>query len=159
MTMKKNIFLIFPIFFLIFYAFCSSDFYTSITKVEYVSTNKSLRISSKVNADHLQQALGKKIDESGFDTALNRYIQSNIKISVNDIPVSFTYSSKNHDGSVIWIYYEVSNVSDNISSITLRNNLLIDKFPDQQNFNNFIINGQKKTLVCKKGNETGKINF
>lgn len=157
--MKKRLFLIIPVIFLAFYAFYPTDFYTSITKVEYVPTSRSLKISSKVDANHLQQALSKKIDAADFDIALSRYIQNNIKININNVPVSFTFSSKNHDGNVVWVYYEVANVEGDISSITLRNNLLIDKFPSQQNFNNFIINGQKKSFVCKKGNEIGKVNF
>ncbi len=144
--------------FFAFYAFNSSDFYTSITKVEYISNSKTLKISSKVNSEHLEQALGKKKEAGDFDAALSKYLQNNIKISVNDTPVSFTFSSKNPDGNVIWVYYEVSGV-DNISSITMKNTLLMDKFSEQQNFTNFIINGQKKSFVCKKGSETGKVNF
>ncbi|MDR1876799.1 MAG: hypothetical protein LBQ84_04175 [Flavobacteriaceae bacterium] len=156
--MKKIIPIILSVVFLSFYAYNPNDFYTSITRVEYVSSNKTLKISSKVNSDHLEQVLGKKHSAGDFDAALNRYLQSNVKISINDIPVNFTFSSKNPDGNVIWIYYETSDVSS-VSSITVKNTLLMDKFPDQQNFINFIVNGQKKSLVCKKGAETGKINF
>ncbi len=157
--MKKIISIVLSLtIFLAFYAFYSNDFYTSITKVEYVGSSKTLKISSKLNTEHLEQTLGKKTEAGDFDAALSRYLQNNIKISVNDAPVSFSFSSKNPDGNVVWVYYEVSGV-DNISSITMKNTLLMDKFPDQQNFTNFIVNGQKKSFVCKKGSETGKVNF
>jgi hypothetical protein len=156
--MKKIIPIILSIVFLSFYAFYSGDFYTSITKVEYVSGNKTLKISSKVNVEHIEQVLGKKVNAGDFDSTLSRYLQNNVKISVNDSPANFTFSSKNREGNVVWIYYEISGISS-ISSITVKNTLLLDKFPDQQNFINFIVNGQKRSFVCKKGSETGKINF
>ncbi|MGM5630938.1 hypothetical protein O2K51_08535 [Apibacter raozihei] len=156
--MKKIILSIIPLALLAIFAFYSSEFYTSITKVEYVSNNKTLKISSKVNAAHIEQAVGKKTDASDFDSSLSKYLQNNVKISVNDSPVNYSFSSKNKDGNVVWIYYEVAGV-DNISSITMKNTLLLDKFPEQQNFTNFIINGQKKSFVCKKGSESGKVNF
>lgn len=141
-----------------FYNFYSSDFFTSITKVEYVSSSKTLKVSSKVNLEHIEQTIGKKVNSNDFDIALNKYLQNNVKISIDDTPVNFTFSSKNPDGNVVWIYYEVSGINS-VSSITIKNSLLLDKFPDQQNFINFIVNGQKKSLVCKKGSESGKLTF
>ncbi|MDR2122301.1 MAG: hypothetical protein LBP34_04165 [Flavobacteriaceae bacterium] len=156
--MKKFIPIVLSIVFLSFYAFHSNDFYTSITKVEYVSGNKTLKISSKVDLEHIEQALGKKVGAGDFDASISRYLQNNVKISVNDTPVNFVFSSKNPDGNVVWIYYEITGISS-ISSIGIKNTLLIDKFPDQQNFVNVIVNGQKKSFVCKKGSETGKVTF
>ncbi|MDR3273668.1 MAG: hypothetical protein LBT29_09325 [Flavobacteriaceae bacterium] len=156
--MKKFIFLFLGICFLTIIASYSADFYTSITKVEYVSSGKVLKISSKVNAEHIQQALGKKIGVAGFDAALSAYVQNNVKVGVNDAPYSVVYSSSNQESSVVWIYYEVRNV-ENISSLSVKNTLLMDKFPDQQNFVNLIINGNRKSFVCKKGAEVGKVNF
>jgi hypothetical protein len=136
----------------------SSDFFTSITKVEYVSSSRTLKLSSKVNLEHIEQTIGKKVNSNDFDLVLNKYLQNSIKISINDTPVNFTFSSKNPDGNVVWIYYEVPDINS-VSSITIKNSLLLDTYPDQQNFINFIVNGQKKSLVCKKGSESGKVNF
>lgn len=156
--MKKLILIVLSFLCLCSYTIYSSDFFTSITKVEYVSSSKTLKVSSKVNLEHIEQVLGKKVNSNDFDLALNKYLQNNVKISINDTAVNFTFSSKNPDGNVVWIYYEVPEINS-VSSITIRNSLLLDIYPDQQNFINFIVNGQKKSLVCKKGSESGKINF
>ncbi|MCT6869957.1 MAG: hypothetical protein M3Z80_08430 [Apibacter sp.] len=156
--MKKFIPFILCILFLCSYTLYSSDFFTSITKVEYVSSTKTLKLSSKVNVEHIEQTIGKKVNSNDFDTSLNKYLQNNVKLSINDTPVTFTFSSKNPDGNIVWIYYEVNGVNS-VSSISIKNSLLLDKYPEQQNFINFIVNGQKKSLVCKKGSDSGKINF
>ena len=156
--MKKFILLFLGLCFVMLSASEEADFYTSITKVEYVSSAKVIKISTKVNAEHIQQALGKKIGSSDFNSALSAYIQSNIKISVNDTPYNIVYSSSNQEGNVIWIYYEVQNI-ENVSSVSVKNTLLMDKFPDQQNFVNLVIDGNRKSFVCKKGAESGKVTF
>lgn len=134
------------------------DFYTSITKVEYNAGTKSLKFASKLNADHLQKALGKNTDSPDFNTAVKNYVLKNITVAVNDAPVKVSFSAQNRDGDVVWVYFEVNGI-DKIDNIAVKNTLLIEQFPSQQNFVNLLINGQKKSFVCKKGNETGKVSF
>jgi len=156
--MKKFILLFLGMCFVMISVSFGADFYTSITKVEYVPSAKVIKVSTKVNAEHIQQALGKKIGASDFNSALSAYIQSNVKISVNNTPYNIVFSSSNQEGNVVWVYYEVHNV-ESISSISVRNTLLMDKFPDQQNFVNLVIDGNRKSFICKKGAESGKVNF
>ncbi|TWP28778.1 hypothetical protein ETU08_05265 [Apibacter muscae] len=157
--LSKAILILLPLIFLSFYKLNSDQFHTSITKVEYIQGNKTLKLSTKINTLDIEKILGVKASTNTFGSSLSKYLQQNVKISVNDVPVSFNFSSYNPDGNVIWVYYEATNLEGLINSITIKNSILINNFPDQQNFISFLVNGKRKSLVCKKGSETGRVNF
>ncbi len=126
------------------------DFYTSMTKVDYNMASQTVQFSTKLDVEHLENALGKKYGSNDFESALESYIQSHIKVKVNESSKSFTFANSKVTGEVIWVYYNIPNVGD-VKSIEIDNTLLFEKYPEQQNFVNFNINGKRESLIAKKG--------
>ncbi len=134
------------------------DFYTSMTKVDYNSGSKQLKMNIKLDAQHIEKALGVSINDAKFDDEMTDYLNKNFKIKVNDSPVSISYEKKSQSGEVLWIYFNVANVNT-VESIEITNTLLFNTFPQQQNFVSLFINNKRENFTCKKGTETGKATF
>lgn len=145
---------------LIISAFTSfNDFHTSTTKVEFNSGSTSMTFSSKFVTEDLVKAIGVGIEnEAKFNTAVERYLRSNFVVKINGERVNYNYAQAQTSPKATRLYFEVPNVS-NVSSIEIRNAMLVNEFADQQNFINFNINNKRESIVTKKGSESGKVNF
>lgn len=145
---------------LIISAFTSfNDFHTSTTKVEFNSGSTSMTFSSKFVTEDLVKAIGVGIEnEAKFNTAVERYLRSNFVVKINGERVNYNYAQAQTSPKATRLYFEVPNVS-NVSSIEIRNAMLVNEFTDQQNFINFNINNKRESIVTKKGSESGKVNF
>lgn len=68
------------------------------------------------------------------------------------------YANKKVTGEVVWVYYNISGVKD-INTIQIDNTLLFEKYPEQQNFVNFNINGKRESMIAKKGASSAQKTF
>lgn len=139
-------------------SFIGVDFFSSMTKIDYIDGSKTLKFTTKLNTSHISQAV--KIDPAtaGFDAEVKKYIDANVDVSINGSPKSMTFTGSQVNGESVWVYYEIGGVSD-ISKITIRNNILIDQFPKQVNIVNLNYKGNLKTVNFQKGKETQEISF
>lgn len=154
----KKIFLIITIFCLFLASFQLQNFFTSMTKIEYTENSKTLKCATKIDIEQIEKVLGAKLNTPNFELNLKTYIYNNIEISINNQVIQYNYTGKQESGQLLWIYYEVKNVSF-VKSIGIRNSILINKNPNQQNFISFLINNKKGSFVCIKGKEYGNQNF
>ncbi len=143
---------------LILMSFVAHDFYTSMTKVDYNMASSTVQFSTKLDVEHLEAALGKKNNAGDFDASLKSYFDSHFKVSVNGTSKSLEFANKKITGEVMWVYFNVSNVKS-VNSIEIDNTLLFEKYPEQQNFVNFNINGKRESMIAKKGNSSAVKNF
>jgi hypothetical protein len=157
--MKKSIFILsLGVLLLSLFSFKDFDFFSSMTKVDYIDGSKTLKFTTKLNTTHISQAV--KIDPktAAFEAELKKYINNSIDISVNGNPKNLTFTGSQVNGESVWIYYEISNVSE-ISKLRIRNNILISQFPKQVNIMNITYKGILRTVNFQKGKETSEIDF
>ena len=157
--MKKTIFILsLGVLLLSLFSFKDFDFFSSMTKVDYIDGSKTLKFTTKLNTTHISQAVKIDPNTAAFEAELKKYINNNIDISVNGNPKNLTFTGSQVNGESVWIYYEISNVSE-ISKLRIRNNILISQFPKQVNIMNITYKGILKTVNFQKGKETSEIDF
>lgn len=141
-----------------FFSFKDFDFFSSMTKVDYIDGTKTLKFTTKLNTTHISQAV--KIDPAtaGFEAEVKKYVNNNMDVSINGAPKSLTFTGSQVNGESVWVYYEAGNVSD-ISSLKIKNSILIGQFPKQVNIVNITYKGTLKTLNFQKGKETSEVSF
>lgn len=157
--MKKSIFILsIGVLLLSLFSFKDFDFFSSMTKVDYIDGSKTLKFTTKLNTTHISQAVKIDPNTAAFEAELKKYINNNIDISVNGNPKNLTFTGSQVNGESVWIYYEISNVSE-ISKLRIRNNILISQFPKQINIMNITYKGILRTVNFQKGKETSEIDF
>ena len=157
--MKKSIFILsLGVLLLSLFSFKDFDFFSSMTKVDYIDGSKTLKFTTKLNTTHISQAVKIDPNTAAFEAELKKYINNNIDISVNGNPKNLTFTGSQVNGESVWIYYEISNVSE-ISKLRIRNNILISQFPKQINIMNITYKGVLRTVNFQKGKETSEIDF
>lgn len=157
--MKKSIFILsLGVLLLSLFSFKDFDFFSSMTKVDYIDGSKTLKFTTKLNTTHISQAVKIDPNTAAFEAELKKYINNNIDISVNGNPKNLTFTGSQVNGESVWIYYEISNVSE-ISKLRIRNNILISQFPKQVNIMNITYKGILRTVNFQKGKENSEIDF
>lgn len=157
--MKKSIFILsLGVLLLSLFSFKDFDFFSSMTKVDYIDGSKTLKFTTKLNTAHISQAVKIDPNTAAFEAELKKYINNNVDISINGNPKNLTFTGSQVNGESVWIYYEISNVSE-ISKLRIRNNILISQFPKQVNIMNITYKGILKTVNFQKGKETSEIDF
>lgn len=157
--MKKSIFILsLGVLLLSLFSFKDFDFFSSMTKVDYIDGSKTLKFTTKLNTTHISQAVKIDPNTAAFEAELKKYINNNVDISINGNPKNLTFTGSQVNGESVWIYYEISNVSE-ISKLRIRNNILISQFPKQINIMNITYKGILKTVNFQKGKETSEIDF
>jgi len=156
--MKKIFIISLGILLVSFFSFKEFDFFSSMTKVDYIDGSKTLKFTTKLNTNHISQAV--KIDPAtaGFEAEVKKYVNNNVDVAINGAPKSLTFTGSQVNGESVWVYYEVGNVSD-ISSLKIKNSLLIGQFPKQVNIMNITYKGALKTLNFQKGKESSEVTF
>lgn len=133
------------------------DFHTSTTKVELNEGSANMTFTSKFVTEDLEKALGVKVNnESGFNSSVQAYLKNNFKVKINGVSKSYNYVSTQTSPKATRLYFEIANPG-NVKSIEITNSMLINEFPEQQNFITFSINDARDSFVTKKGFLTGKM--
>lgn len=139
-------------------SFQAFDFFSSMTKVDYIDGSKTLKFTTKLNTTHISQAVKIDPNTAGFEAEVKKYVNNNMDVTVNGSPKTLTFTGSQVNGESVWVYYEISNVSD-ISDLKVRNSILIGQFPKQVNIMNVTYKGNLKTVNFQKGKETAEISF
>ncbi len=135
----------------------AQDFHASTTKVEFEAG--SLKLTAKFFTADLEKAIGASTSsKADFDSKARSYSSSKLTVKVNGTPVTLSYVGFQTTDKSTRIYLKADNVSG-IKDIEVKNGMLIELFPDQQNLVTFDINGVRKSFTAKQGNESGKVTF
>lgn len=139
-------------------SFVMADFYSSMTKVDYVEGNKTLKFTSKLNTQHISNALKVSANASNFKTEVEKYVHRSFGVAVNGDNKNITITGSQVSGDVVWVYFEVSGV-EQISTIKIRNSILLEVYPKQFNVVNISYKGKQKTMNFSKGKEISEVDF
>ncbi|KJD35813.1 peptidase E [Tamlana sedimentorum] len=143
-------------------------YYLSVTQIDYVKTQESLQITTRIFVDDLEQALRRNFNDTITLTGLNqpeesdiyikKYVKQKFTLNINNQPTNFSFIGKEYDGDIVRCYLEVENVKT-IKTIEISNAILFDIYKEQQNIVKTKINGKQKSKVLSISNKSLVLNF
>ena len=139
-------------------SFMTVDFFSSMTKVDYIDGSKTLKFTTKMNTSHISDAIKINRSTAGFEAEVKKYVNNNFDVYVNDSPKTLTFTGSQVSGETVWVYFETAGVSD-ISSLKIKNTILLSAFPKQINLVNIAYKGNQKTMNFQRGKEMNEVTF
>ncbi len=156
--MKKIIYISGVLTLFVMMSFVLFDFYSSMTKVDYVEGSKTLKFTTKMNTGHISDAIKINPSTAGFEAEVKKYVNNNFDVFVNGSAKTLTFTGSQVNGESVWVYFEAGGVSD-ISSLKIKNTILLSTFPKQVNIINIAYKGSQKTMNFQRGKEVNEVNF
>lgn len=139
-------------------SFAVADFYSSMTKVDYLEANKTLKFTTKMNTSHISDAIKINPNTAGFEAEVKKYVNNNFDLYVNGNAKVLTFTGSQVNGESVWVYFESAGVTD-ISTIRIKNTILLSTFPKQINLVNIAYKGNQKTMNFQRGKEVNEVSF
>ena len=157
MKKKINIIGVFMMLFMIM-SFTVHQFQSSLTKVDYIEGSKTLKFTTKVSTEQIANALKVNSSSAGFNAEVGKYISKNFSVAVNGENKSLKVTGSQVNGETVFIYFEVDGVAS-ISTLKIKNNILLDVYPKQLNLVNIAYKGSQKNMTFQRGKETAEVSF
>lgn len=143
-------------------------FFVTISEVEYNATEKSVEISIKVFTDDLEKGLNTRFSgRENLNTSqespqanahLQTYLSEKFGITVNGVAQTCQYIGKEKEDDATWCYLEVKNVAA-VSSVTVKNTLLMELYESQNNIVHVKVRGTSKSMMLKRNASSGTVSF
>ena len=143
-------------------------FYVSVTQIDYIKNEQSVQIISRIFVDDFESLIRERYDDEVFldeegesekaDLYIERYLKSKIKIKINNEDVEFHFIGKEYELDIMYCYMEIEDVEE-IKSFEVVNQILFDKFQEQQNIMRTNINSKKKSFMLTPENDKAKLSF
>lgn len=156
--MKKLLYISGILSLFVFMSFMTVDFFSSMTKVDYIDGSKTLKFTTKMNTSHISDAIKINRSTAGFEAEVKKYVNNNFDVYVNNSPKNLTFTGSQVSGETVWVYFETDGVSD-ISSLKIKNTILLSAFPKQINLVNIAYKGNQKTMNFQRGKEVNEVSF
>jgi len=138
-------------------------YYVSLTWVEYVESQKSLQITSRIFIDDLENVLQKTYGDTillssnneseSANLYLKTYLTKHLKVKINNNATTLNFIGKEYENDIAICYLEITDV-DNIDTLEINNKILFDTFEDQQHIIKTKINDKEQSalLTLKRSN-------
>ena len=139
-------------------SFAAADFYSSMTKVDYLEASKTLKFTTKLNTAHISDAIKINPNTAGFEAEVKKYVNNNFDLYVNGGAKKLTFTGSQVNGESVWVYFEANGITD-ISTIRIKNTILLSAFPKQFNLVNIAYKGNQKTMNFQRGKEVNEVSF
>ena len=139
-------------------SFATADFYSSMTKVDYVEGSKTLKFTTKMNTQHISDAVKINPNTAGFEAEVKKYVNNNFDLFVNGSARTLTFTGSQVNGESVWVYFEAGGVTD-INTLRIKNTILLSTFPRQINVVNIAYKGNQKTMNFQRGKEVNEVSF
>ncbi len=139
-------------------SFVTVDFFSSMTKVDYIDGSKTLKFTTKMNTSHISDAIKINRSTAGFEAEVKKYVNNNFDVYVNNSPKNLTFTGSQVSGETVWVYFETDGISD-ISSLKIKNTILLSAFPKQINLVNIAYKGNQRTMNFQRGKEVNEVSF
>lgn len=159
------------ILFLVFTTSLSSavhKYYAAVFTIEHSVKKQQLQMTARIFVDDLEVALKKKYGKSfylGTSTEspeakvfLQKYLSEKIVLEANGNAVPLKFIAKEMEDDII-ICYCTFPVAAPIRSLEMKNTVLMEVFPDQQNIVHANINRNKKSLLLTNDETAGTLQF
>jgi hypothetical protein len=145
-------------------------FYVSVTNIEYYKKEDALQITSRLFTDDFEKVLEERYEInaqlatpeelSTADSFIQKYFQARFLVKINGQDVPFQFLGKQFDNDLMICYLEIPRIKlEQVKSIEIQNELLMDLFEEQKNILHFKIKDQKKSFVLIRENNKGMLNL
>lgn len=139
-------------------SFGAAEFYSSMTKVDYVEGSKMLKFTTKMNTQHISDAIKINPNTTGFEAEVKKYVNNNFDVYVNGSPKTLTFTGSQVNDQSTWVYFETGGVSE-VNTLRIKNTILLSTFPRQINVVNIAYKGSQKTIQFQRGKEVSETDF
>ena len=139
-------------------SFMNVDFFSSMTKVDYIEGSKTLKFTTKMNTNHISDAIKINPNTAAFEAEVKKYVNNNFDVYVNGSPKTITFTGSQVSGETVWVYFETGGVSD-INTLKIKNTILLSAFPKQINLVNIAYKGNQRTMNFQRGKEVNEVSF
>jgi hypothetical protein len=145
-------------------------FYLSVTSVEYSDRYRAIQLTTRIFIDDFDKVLlerygikgnlATKEESAMADTYIEKYLKEKFIVEINGKQVDYDFLGKVYDNDIMICYVEVPEISlESTSSISLRNEVLMDIFEEQKNVVHFRLGNQKKSFVLIRENNKGMLKL
>lgn len=156
--MKKFLYFTGILTVLLMMSFTAADFFSSMMKVDYMEGSKTLKFTTKMNTSHISDAIKINPSTAGFEAEVKKYVNNNFDLYINGSAKPLTFTGSQVNGESVWVYFEANGVSE-ISTIKIKNTILLSTFPKQFNLVNIAYKGNQKTMNFQRGKEVNEVSF
>ena len=142
--------------------------YISISQINHNQQNESIELTMKIFVDDLMEAierekgvklyLGEAKEHPKSDSIINTYIREHLDIHVNESLVDMNFLGWELEQDALWCYLEGLEIPS-ISSMNIRNTILMDQFDTQTNIVHVDIVSAKRSVLLNKGKKEDSISF
>lgn len=142
------------------------EFYVSLTEIRYNKQTERFELSIRIFPDDLDRALlarsgihtqlATELEHRQADSLLISYILEDFTLEVNGKKLPLEYLGKEPESNAIWCYLESAKVV-NPESITVRNAILTEYFPDQVNIIQVYKGTWNKGLLLDRNQVSGTL--
>jgi hypothetical protein len=143
------------------FAFTLHKYYLSLCEIEYVEDQQSIQIILGIFIDDLEVVLNKEHqlklnlatnnEDPNIDAYYENYLNTHFKVITNNKLSTYQYLGKEYNDDIVRFYLEVQNI-ENLKSIEIFNNCLVEEFKEQQNIIKIKVNKLNKTYYLDKTN-------
>ncbi len=171
MGMKTAKKLLLPLAVVLFLSFTTAHkFYVSVTNMVYSEKDQAFQITSRIFIDDMDALLKERYgivsklatpDESKLaDEYIEKYFRAKFAVTINGELVDYKFLGKRYDKDVAVCYLEIPNIKiDEVTKLTVQNEVLTDMFDEQQNVVHVKWKGHKKSFVLIRENNKGMLNL
>ncbi len=139
-------------------SFSDADFYSSMTKADYIEGSKTLKFTTKLNTKHISDAIKINPNTAGFEAEVKKYVNNNFDLYINGAAKTLTFTGSQVSGETVWVYFETGGVTE-INTLRIKNSILLGTFPRQLNLVNIAYKGKQRTMNFQRGKETNEVSF
>ncbi|NNJ89907.1 MAG: hypothetical protein HKP53_10920 [Eudoraea sp.] len=150
--------------------FGAHKFYVSVTNIEYYEKGKALQITSRVFIDDYEKVLEERYDVktligtheelSNADEYIEKYLNAKFLVKINGKPTPYQFLGKKFDNDIMICFLEIPDISlEQLETIEIQNELLMDIFEEQKNILHFKILEKKKSFVLIRESNKGMLIF
>lgn len=135
-------------------------FHLSRCEMDYRPDRQTIEIAIKLFSDDLEEGmnfrfqdkmwLGTDQEHPKADTLLLAYLNEHLHVSVDGAGLAYTWVGKEVGMDVTWLYVECQHVPA-AQAFQIQHTSLMELFEDQRNMLDFRCNGQKHSLLFRKG--------
>jgi len=145
-------------------------FYVGVTNVDYYAKEDALQLTSRLFIDDMEKVLEERYgvkallatpdevaDANGY---LEKYFRAKFLVKINGAQVPYQFLGKKFDNDIMVCYLEIPRVGlEQVTTIEVQNELLMDIFEEQKNIVHFKIKDLKKSFVLIRENNKGMLNL
>ena len=165
MKLKNTLLLLFIIPLL---SFSTHKYYLSLTQINFKNETKSIQIIINVFMDDIEVALNKdnnidlqlttKKELKNNDIYFEKYLKDKLHFKIDDIPKNFNYIGKEYESDLVYFYLEIENI-EQLETISVTNEILINHFPKQQNLIKSKVGKKHKSVLLSKEEKSTILKF